>query len=558
MTFVLDAYAARSCPLKTVNAFTPGLVAPSLTRATPSFFHDPQEVEVEVLAAIHSGDVSIADLRHMFGGPSRDHEEACLDAMRHGFDVVFGGLLPRDWDSHRSGRPSMLVRDPEGGYHPVQIKYHRVLEGHPQGSGVSASALSDPTRRVNVPGRGYRWGRLNAALQVAHYRRLLEATGFAASHPWAGIVGLDRIPLPGDPDPALVVSWVDLEERCVPPNPRDISDDSGQELLTTLERYDAEHAYRVDLALSAMAASGEGALLTPVINNECHHCVWQTYCQTQLDADDLSLRISKAPLDVHEVRVLRRLGIATVADLAAADLDVLLAEYMLDNGHRSGAEDRLRLAFRRARLLNAGQELERRTEGAVELPSHELEIDIDIETSASDHVYLWGLWIDDASEPEPRYVQFSSFTDLDSDGEAALAEQAFTWLRETISGRDAAFYHYSNYEVVRINRLSGRCGEIGEWMSEVAATGFVDLFRLVKQHFFGANGLGLKVVATATTGFEWRDSEPGGLNSQTWFDEAVNGPDAPMREAARLRVLEYNEDDVRATWHLRRWLRALD
>ena len=28
-----------------------------------------------------------------------------------------------------------------------------------------------------------------------------------------------------------------------------------------------------------------------------------------------------------------------------------------------------------------------------------------------------------------------------------------------------------------------------------------------------------------------------------------------VRELARVRVLEYNEDDVRATWHLRRWLR---
>ena len=28
--FVLDAYAARSCELKTANAFTPGLTAPSV------------------------------------------------------------------------------------------------------------------------------------------------------------------------------------------------------------------------------------------------------------------------------------------------------------------------------------------------------------------------------------------------------------------------------------------------------------------------------------------------------------------------------------------------
>lgn len=556
MSFVLDAYAARSCPLKTVNAFTPNLVAPSLTRGTPSFFHDPAEVEAEIVGAIRTGGSTVADLRKLADQPSPIQVEACLSAMRDGYDVILGCLLPRDWDAHRSGRPSMLVRDPEGGYHPVQIKYHRVLEGRPPGPGLKASALPDPMQRVSVPGRGFKWGRLNAALQVAHYRRLLEATGMAASHPWAGIVGLDRIPLPDRPEPAPVITWIDLERRCVTPNPRDATD--APELLTTLERYDAEHAYRVRLAQSASEASGGETLLTPVVSSECQYCVWQTYCQTKLDADDLSLRITKAPLDVHEVRILRSLGVTTVADLAAADIDSLLESFLPETSQRPGGEDRLRMAQRRARMLDAGTELERRTEGPIDLPRHDLEIDIDVETSAADRVYLWGFWVDDALAGTRQYVHFSSFSDADAAGEAVLATEAFTWLRELVDGRDAAVYHYSDYEVVRINRLVSRCDESGEWMAQLAASSFVDLFRLVKKHFFGANGLGLKVVATATTGFEWRDPEPGGLNSQTWFDEAVNGESEEIREQAKTRVLEYNEDDVRATWHLRNWLRGLD
>ena len=42
------------------------------------------------------------------------------------------------------------------------------------------------------------------------------------------------------------------------------------------------------------------------------------------------------------------------------------------------------------------------------------------------------------------------------------------------------------------------------------------------------------------------------------FADAVHAGDALARERARVRVLEYNEDDVRATWHLRRWLRTQD
>ena len=74
----------------------------------------------------------------------------------------------------------------------------------------------------------------------------------------------------------------------------------------------------------------------------------------------------------------------------------------------------------------------------------------------------------------------------------------------------------------------------------------------------GVDGLGLKVVATRGAGFAWRDEEPGGLASRTWFNQAVDGATPAEREAARTRVLEYNEDDVRATSVLREWLTGMD
>lgn len=48
------------------------------------------------------------------------------------------------------------------------------------------------------------------------------------------------------------------------------------------------------------------------------------------------------------------------------------------------------------------------------------------------------------------------------------------------------------------------------------------------------------------------------MNSQAWFATAVDGGNAAERRAARRRVLEYNEDDVRATWHVREWMELLD
>lgn len=553
MTFVLDSYAARSCPLKTVNAFDPGLTPPAAEPAPP-FFHDAAAGEADVVARLASGGLRMVDLRGLRGVPSADQEAACLAALADGVEVVVGGLLPRDWAAHRAGRPTLLVRAPDdSGYHPVQVKFHRVLEGAGEdGDDAVGSSLTDPRRWSRLEGRRFRWSsRSAAALQVAHLWRLLEATGHAASEPWAGVIGTDLlVEVGGSAAPEPAITWLDLSAA-------ELRGADGP--VSTLARYDAEHRRRVDLALAALDPETAVEPPLPVVTRECGHCVWRAHCTTRLHPDDLSLRISKAPLDAHEVEVLRELGVTTVADLARAELDAVLAAWLPRVTHRPGGEARLRLAWRRATLLDAGLALERHDPTPIDLPAHELEIDIDIETSADDRVYLWGFLVHDAAgSGAPAYHHVSSFSDLDDAGEVALAREAFAWLRDRVAGRDAAVYHYSEYEVLRLNRLAAASGdELGAWARGCARECFVDLFGVVRSRFFGANGLGLKVVAAELAGFAWRDDDPGGLNSQRWFDEAVHDPDAAARAGARTRVLEYNEDDVRATWHLRRSLRAL-
>ena len=65
--------------------------------------------------------------------------------------------------------------------------------------------------------------------------------------------------------------------------------------------------------------------------------------------------------------------------------------------------------------------------------------------------------------------------------------------------------------------------------------------------------MGLKTVAPLA-GFHWRGDEAGG--SQPWSAslEATSDGDAAVRAEARRWILEYNEDDVRATAALRHWL----
>ena len=554
--FTLDAYAARSCAVKTHNAFHPGLHLPPADEGLREVFHGGVAFEAEVLELLLSGFTgSVLDGRTLAHLPSADQERAALDAMASGVEVLIGPLLPRDPVEHRSGRPDLLLRGADGGYHPAEIKFHRVTDPRNGASSVTWSGLADPLHRRELEGFRFRhtW-RLNDLLQLAHYQRMLLRLGHAAAEPLAAVVGSDDLPGLG-----RVFSWVDLGAPVLPPSPRMPAVEEPVQ-VSALERYDAEHAFRVEVAALASALSPQDPpALLPIANRECGWCQWWDVCRPQLDDDDLSLRISKSPLDVHEIRVLRDLGVATATELAASDLDDLLPRYVPRITHRGGAEDRLRLAWRRSVLMARGVDFDRVTDGPIELPRATVEIDLDIETSTDDRVYLWGFLVDDARDGSRYYRHFSAFETLDDAAERELAGAATSWLRDLVADADALVFHYSDYEVVRLQRLADASGaEPLTWMVDWARRHFVDLFTVIRTHFFGTQGLGLKVVATKAAGFTWRDATPGGLNSLVWFDEAVTGATEEIRASARQRLLEYNEDDVEATWHVRRWLRSLN
>ena len=102
MEFTLDAYAARSCPVKTHHAFHPGMVKPA-EPVSVSRLPGAAEFSAAVIERLKSGPARVVDLRQTEG--SEADEQACLAAMDSGADVIIGGLLPRDWAGHRQGRP---------------------------------------------------------------------------------------------------------------------------------------------------------------------------------------------------------------------------------------------------------------------------------------------------------------------------------------------------------------------------------------------------------------------------------------------------------------------
>jgi predicted RecB family nuclease len=81
---------------------------------------------------------------------------------------------------------------------------------------------------------------------------------------------------------------------------------------------------------------------------------------------------------------------------------------------------------------------------------------------------------------------------------------------------------------------------------------WVDLHDLAKRQIQTEGPLGLKQLAAAA-GFSWRDKNPSGEASMLWYEVATTD-DSVEALTSRQRILEYNEDDCRATKALRDWL----
>lgn len=589
---LLDAYAARNCPVKVQNRYDRTVKLPgsdddsaamrSTSEGMAEIFAGSAGFRDLVLSAVAAAGVRVVDLRGLADADWPDREAVTAEVIAEGAEVIVKPTLPVDHAGHRFGSPDLLVRGPDRpdgspGYYPAHVKRTRLL-ARPSGfSGATVliSNLDSPTpaAAVDLP-LTLRSSPDLELIQLAHYWRMLEAAGWTAGGtPTAGLIGRDSVSelLTGQrgdlryyelpPAADLALTWLDLTAKTLRTLSRTAA--PGWRLRAALERYDHEHQFRVKVAEVASrrvgGADDPSSMVQPIVIKECQHCQWWLACRPMLGSDDISLRIDKARLDVREIAVLRSMGINTIHDLRAADLEALLASYLPEVRHRPHAEERLRTAAHRSRLLAEGIELDRCSSGPIQVPRASIEVDLDIETSADNRVYLWGFLVQRPDE-QPRYVSFARFADISLAEEASLAIEAMEWLLGILTEHpDALIYHYSDYEVVHIRRLADFSDDpVLRRVCDEALANFVDLFQVIRDNFFGTHGLGLKQVASAAAGFRWRDDDPGGLNSQRWFVDAVHGADEQIRADAATRILEYNEDDVRATNVVRRWLSDLD
>lgn len=452
----------------------------------------------------------------------RDRVDATVAALRDGADVVSGGLLPADPAGHRRGGAEFLVRTADG-YVPVIIVRHRISD---RGQGASTTDVLDldPENATEDANRKVR-SQPRDLFRLVHLQELLRAVGHAEpGRARGGVIGVD----------ADVVVWHDLRAATFPGD------------RSAMTEYASRFADRV--AVARAAESGDEPLALPSRVVACKRCPWWPVCEQEL----LAVRDVSLVARGDDAVALREAGVTTVDALAASDPSLEVR----------GVAMRNTVALARAWLRDLSVV---RKVSTVDVPRADVEVDVDMECYTEDGAYLWGAWLtgDDVGV-EHGYHAFATWEKLPTNDEARSFAEFWTWFtdvrrRAEQQGKTFLAYCYNalaenRWLLSSAERFAGMPGvpAVGEVQAFVDSEQWVDLFRSVSDTFLCAHGKGLKVVAKEA-GFSWRDPEAGGEASMSWYREAV-GADGEPDPTQRERLLQYNEDDVRATWMLREWM----
>lgn len=181
----------------------------------------------------------------------------------------------------------------------------------------------------------------------------------------------------------------------------------------------------------------------------------------------------------------------------------------------------------------------------VRFPQVDTELFFDIETDPfRDLCYLHGFVErrarDNATE---QYVAFMAAAPTER-GEKEAFARALTYV---VSKSPRVLYFYSKYERTWWRALQQRYPEVataGEIEAVFQRDIAVDLYHDVvkKKTVWPTHDHSIKTLARYA-GFQWRDADPSGAESIEWYHRWLESGNEELKQ----RILEYNEDDCRAT-----------
>jgi len=297
-------------------------------------------------------------------------------------------------------------------------------------------------------------------------------------------------------------------------------------------------------ALSALQSylKGDPNGAEPAIKSDCKMCEWKKHCiKWAEERQDTSLLFYVG--DSMKTG-LKQLGIKSVNDLAGQDPTSLFSEVqkLKKQGFFYPAvnEELIRRIINRAKL-NGGT-LPIFYEPIV-FPKNDKEIHFDMEGDPTrDFVYLHGLLVVEKGK-EPVYQSFFSGSYED---EALITKQLLAFFKKH---EGVPIYHYANYEKAILKRLISKhkLEDHGVYEMLFGEKGTaIDLFEVIKKSSdWPLTSYSVKAICKLL-GFQWAAKDASGAASIVWMNDFLAG-DKTMKD----KILQYNEDDCRATLFLK-------
>lgn len=326
-----------------------------------------------------------------------------------------------------------------------------------------------------------------------------------------------------------------------------IVDVSGKELTYLLENPQGVRNTQTWWELYLDIKSSIAELLSntiqdrPAISGTCKLCPWYNSCKKWcLEKEDLT-KIFYLGRNLRDV-LNKDLGIEKVSEFRKLNIPDILAKKKKDKTFLKGFGEQLLTKFMtRATILDETQKpiLHQK----IQFPQVNKELFFDIEDDPTqDFVYLHGIYLRDSGKEE--YIYFLA-KENSRDAEKKAWQEFWDYIN-TLPIGDFAVYLYSHHEKSTYKRLSDRYPEV---IAKDKRDAFfdnpntVDLYQIVQKYTdWPLSSYSLKEIATYL-GFKWRDESPSGALSIRWYNDFLQNHSEDLLK----RIMEYNEDDCRAT-----------
>ena len=419
--------------------------------------------------------------------------------MKNKVPLIYQGVLKHE---NLLGIPDLLKKLPDDTYMPIDIK-----------SGMGVEGVDEEKGEEGKPKKHY-------AVQLCLYNDLLSRLGFA-NHKSGKIID---------------IHGKEVEYDLVAPQGVR-TPETWWELYEKIKKY-------VDFLMQNLEKN------KPAMAGVCKLCPWHDSCKKWCEKEKDLTNIFYVGRSYRD-RINDDLLVENVDEFLDIDVVEVMEQKKQEkkNGNKKFlyriAKDNLTKAISRGNIRYRTKKPVVYEAPSFPQVSYELFFDIE-DDPTQEFVYMHGVY--ERSGNNERFLHFTA-EELGDEAEKKAWSKFWEYIK-SLPQDDFAVYYFSHHEKTTYKKLQKQYPDVIS-MEEVEAffdnPKVIDLYKIVqKQTDWPLGSYSLKALATFLN-FSWRDETPSGALSIQWFNKYLETGD----ESILKRILEYNEDDCKATMVLK-------